>query len=169
MPPLALRSHTIEQTPEYCNISAEAIGQQCMHRRGALTMPCAVRGRAGAGGARSLLFRGDFMNMKAQLDAVLQAEPTFDLVFVDGRSRLACALYMLAHLTDDSVVLVHDFFSRVKSPEALERYGHLDKLFDYYTMIGRTRSLAAFKLRRDLPKDPAAYQDAWVPYGSLEF
>jgi len=64
---------------------------------------------------------------------------------------------------------VHDFFSRVKSEEALEKFGHLDKIFDYFFMIGRTRSLAAFKRRRDLPADPAAYMSAWEPYQDMWF
>jgi hypothetical protein len=36
-----------------------------------------------------------------------------------GWSRLACALYVLRYLTNDSVVVLHDFMPRIRSQDAL--------------------------------------------------
>ena len=50
-------------------------------------------------------------------------EPTFDLVLVDGRARLACALYVMRYLTDDSVVVIHDLMPRIMNADAASKLG----------------------------------------------
>ena len=76
--------------------------------------------------------------------SVLQ-ESAFDLVLIDGKVRLACALYVMRYLTEDSVVVIHDLMPRIRSAEVLHKFGQLHMLFKYYDLIGHTRTIAAFR------------------------
>lgn len=67
------------------------------------------------------------------------------MVLIDGRVRLACALYVIRYLTDDSVVVIHDLMPRIMSAEVVGKRGNLDVIFKYYDLIGRTRTIAAFR------------------------
>jgi hypothetical protein len=70
-------------------------------------------------------YRGWTLILTAGLEggvASLQ-EPTFDLVLVDGRARLACAMYVMRYLTDDSVVVIHDLMPRIMNADAASKLG----------------------------------------------
>ena len=41
-----------------------------------------------------------------------ELDPAVDLVLVDGRFRVACALQALAHCQPHTVLLIHDFWNR---------------------------------------------------------
>ena len=55
-------------------------------------------------------------------------EPTFDVVFVDGRARMACALKALAFIHSESRVIIHDW-SRYRSVK-----GH-EELFEHFQVV----------------------------------
>jgi len=63
----------------------------------------------------------------------------FDKVLIDGRARVACALRVLAYLKEDSVVFLHDFYSRIP------QYGVVLK---YYEEVARIKAF-----RNTLPHD----------------
>lgn len=73
-----------------------------------------------------------------------------DIVLVDGRFRLQCALKLLSYIKDDSVVLIHDFWIRPPYHKVLE----------YYNVIGYARSVVALKKKKNLTKEQesGAYQ-----------
>jgi len=59
-----------------------------------------------------------------------------DLVFVDGRFRVACALQALLRVRSDCKILIHDFWNRSKY--------HV--LLDFLTVEERVESLGAFRI-----------------------
>jgi len=65
-----------------------------------------------------------------------------DLVFIDGRFRVACALHALEQGTQDMTVMVHDFWNRPK----------YEVLLKYFNCACRADTLAVFfpKARVDL-------------------
>ena len=68
---------------------------------------------------------------------------SLDIVLVDGRFRLQCALKLLPYLHKDSVLLLHDFWIRRPYHEVLK----------YYDVIGYARSVVALQKKGDLSKD----------------
>lgn len=66
-----------------------------------------------------------------------------DIVLVDGRFRLQCALKLLPYLQNDSVLLLHDFWVRKPYHEVLK----------YYDVIGYARSIVALQKRGGLSTD----------------
>ena len=68
---------------------------------------------------------------------------SLDIVLVDGRFRLQCALKLLSYITNDSVVLIHDFW--VRPP--------YHKVLEYYNVIGYARSIVALKKKSNLTKE----------------
>ena len=60
------------------------------------------------------------------------------MLLVDGRARVACAVYALRHIREDSLVFIHDFFKRVKTRE----YG---RVFDYYDKVAGVDTLVLLK------------------------
>ena len=82
-----------------------------------------------------------------RLPAVAGSSQPVDLVFVDGRFRVACALNAALHVGAGVPVLVHDFWNRPHYHAVLE---HLD-------VVARAGSLAVLQRRADL--DPARVVD----------
>lgn len=133
--PLAHRSYSIEHYERYCDAGATSPVQRCLKDAGRLTSVCSPR--------LSKERSQEGQNYVRAIDAF--QEPTFDLVLVDGRARLACALYVMRYLTDDSVVVIHDLMPRIMNADAASKLGKLDVLFKYYDLIGHTRTIAAFR------------------------
>jgi len=96
-----------------------------------ISMVCSPVARAPAGsggwGSRTPFDAADFATFRAYVHAPDALPPAaFDVVLIDGRARLACALYVLRKLTPTSVVIIHDGNRK--------RYQHVAK---YYTEVGR--------------------------------
>jgi hypothetical protein len=70
-----------------------------------------------------------------------EAAGEVDAVLVDGRFRVACALYGAPRLAPDSVLLLHDFWPRPAYRAAVLRH---------FSLIGSAGSLALFAPRRPL-------------------
>lgn len=66
------------------------------------------------------------------------ADAPFDLVLVDGRFRIACALQGAARLAPDGHLLVHDYWSRA---------AYHGPLLRHFELIGSAGSLALFTPR----------------------
>ena len=73
----------------------------------------------------------------------------FDVALVDGRFRVQCAIKLLPYLHDDSVLLMHDFWVRIKS------YG---AVLEYYDVIGYARSVVALKKKKGLESEADIYK-----------
>ncbi|MEX0856212.1 MAG: hypothetical protein WD056_01465 [Gemmatimonadota bacterium] len=74
--------------------------------------------------------------------AVFSRARDHDLVLVDGRFRVACALRSLLHTPDHALLLIHDFWIR-------PRYRPVLRFLD---PIERADSLAVFRRKGDLDK-----------------
>jgi len=59
----------------------------------------------------------------------------YDLILIDGRFRVACALQALNHLTDSGVVLIHDYINRP----------HYHCIEEFYNRVAGVDSLAVLK------------------------
>lgn len=68
---------------------------------------------------------------------------SLDMVLVDGRFRLQCALKLLPFLENDSILLLHDFWIRKPYHEVLK----------YYDVIGYARSVVALQKKSNLSRD----------------
>jgi len=64
---------------------------------------------------------------KRYVDTVTRLdEKTFDVVLIDGRARVACALKVLPYLSPTSTIILHD-----------ARRAHYGAILDYYDEIGQ--------------------------------
>jgi hypothetical protein len=83
---------------------------------------------------------GDF---DEYIDAIAEF-PNFDVILVDGRWRIACALKALDYIRDDTIVFLHDVNS--KRP-------YYKRLFDeetgWYDVVENSSSLIALKRRKN--------------------
>jgi len=82
----------------------------------------------------------------------------YDVALVDGRFRVACALKLLGYLDRKSILFVHDFWERaLRLPDYRE-------ILKWYDVIGRTRSIAAFRMKRleDMPNGGRDHKEAYV-------
>ena len=68
---------------------------------------------------------------------------TLDMALVDGRFRIQCALKLLPYLTNDSVLVLHDFW--IRKP--------YHKVLEYYYVIGYARSVVALRKKGDLSEE----------------
>ena len=68
---------------------------------------------------------------------------TLDMALVDGRFRIQCALKLLPYLTNDSVLVLHDFW--IRKP--------YHKVLEYYNVIGYARSVVALRKKGDLSEE----------------
>lgn len=67
-----------------------------------------------------------------------------DVVFVDGRFRMACALQAAARVRDNCLVVVHDFWRR-------ERYS---RILEHFDTVDRVDQLAVLRVKK--PRDQNA-------------
>ena len=80
-------------------------------------------------GTHSIFEHANYVQFREYVDAVDELQDrVFDKVLIDGRARLACALRILPHLNNDSLVFIHDFYAR------LHLYGSVLK---YYQEVAR--------------------------------
>lgn len=119
-------------------ISAEMAGRPGLHYQ----LAAVAKGTEGWGGG---LNPGNYRQFKDYVHAVdnfgALLAGGLDVVLVDGRARVACAVYALRHLRSDSVLLIHDFYqpqNRVTS----RKYG---QVFRFYDEVHRIDSLVALR------------------------
>jgi hypothetical protein len=70
----------------------------------------------------------------------------FDLIFIDGRRRLECALVSSFSATDDTLVVIHD--------HARSRYALMRDLYQDEEVFGQFLILRRPKLKRRIPSEP---------------
>jgi hypothetical protein len=54
----------------------------------------------------------------------------YDIVLIDGRSRVNCANKILKYIHKQSIVFIHDFFNRPKYFSVLDNYDLIDSVTD---------------------------------------
>eukprot|EP00483_Globobulimina_turgida_P011424 UN11446 len=80
-------------------------------------------------------------------------EERYDIVLIDGRFRVECALKLLIgeYIDEDSIIMIHDYFIR-------NIYFDVEK---YYNLIKRrTYSLAVFQVKKNFFKNDTFIQMA---------
>jgi hypothetical protein len=82
-----------------------------------------------------------------ELPAVVDAERPVDLVFVDGRFRVACALNAALHVEPGTPIVIHDFCKRP----------HYDPVLKHLAVVAEAESLVVLQRRADF--DPARAVD----------
>ena len=63
-----------------------------------------------------------------------------DIIFIDGRFRVACALDIFPKIKNDTIILIHDYTNRIK-------YHIIEK---YYIKLKTWDTLASFIKRKDI-------------------
>ena len=124
--PLALRSYTIEHVPDWCQCMKSRPLNTCISQKMAQGAPELAGGLAAGGRVHCVdtkmplrvfgkpMRDSNINQLKLGLLAYVNeietlGEATFDVVFVDGRMRVACALKALAFLHERSVLMIHDW------------------------------------------------------------
>ncbi|KAK3279409.1 hypothetical protein CYMTET_12707 [Cymbomonas tetramitiformis] len=141
------RAYALENSVPYCESVLKSPVVECLVSQGRLQYVCGS-GVNPDGTPLKLAQNGypaQGTNISALAHAYVFAIDTFgfsqlDMALVDGRFRVACALKLLNYFHDESVLLIHDFWTR-------PQYGDV---FRYYDLIGYTYSLAV--LRRKNPR-----------------
>ena len=78
----------------------------------------------------------------------LKAHETFDLVFIDGRFRVACASHAYHRLNPHGTLIVHDYRHR-------SHYSDINRL---YTLTGFVQSMAVFKRKPNRNPSPVFFK-----------
>ncbi len=72
----------------------------------------------------------------------------FDLIFIDGRFRVACALYCLLKIDNNCIVIVDDMVGR----------DYYNIIYDYYNVIETVGRMVVLKKTNRLPDDSILQQ-----------
>lgn len=93
------------------------------------------------------------------VDTVASLGEVFDVVLVDGRARMACALRALEFLKDDGVLILHDFYTRTKQyGGVLEYYDEVARVLAYdnqderYGPIGEPQGIVVLRKKHGVKK-----------------
>ncbi|GAB0489641.1 hypothetical protein MMPV_000866 [Pyropia vietnamensis] len=157
--PMAKRAYSIEHDKEWCSRMQEKLAVSGLAQR--VTYTCAPVDRGTGGWGVSHAFEeGTYRVFKPYVDAVTTLnESVFDVVLIDGRARVACALKVLPYLNDDSLLLLHD--------ARREKYAPILKYYDPLGEVVGTYGVRLFRRKRGieallpLPDEAihAAYED----------
>ncbi|MFX1328186.1 MAG: hypothetical protein ACFE91_08585 [Promethearchaeota archaeon] len=63
--------------------------------------------------------------------------PFFNKIFIDGRARVLCAREVIKYLNHDSIVFIHDFYSRPQYHTIFELYKEIDGVKDLIALKKR--------------------------------
>jgi|6_EtaG_2_1085325.scaffolds.fasta_scaffold02480_5 hypothetical protein len=91
---------------------------------------------------------GDFMDFASYVTApLLSLNKPFDLMYIDGRARVACASLAKALLRDsNSRVLIHDFGPEAYHPHLSHRT-YYDVVMGWLEPVERVKQIGLFKVR----------------------
>ena len=81
-----------------------------------------------------------------------EEQKKIDIVFIDGRFRVACALKCHKLINNNCIVIIDDFFKRT----------HYHKVLDYYNIINKTnddRMVFLIKKNIDVPENIIKYYE----------
>jgi 16S rRNA G966 N2-methylase RsmD len=90
-----------------------------------------------------------YNNMKQYANTIENIKDIkFDLIFIDGRFRVACALYCLKHIDNNCIVIVDDIVGR----------DYYNIIYDYYTVIETIGRMVVLKKKNILPDNSILQQ-----------
>lgn len=126
---------SVENYDPWCKKVSQTPFVNCRLSQNTMDYYCVIPHETGnAGYPLDSAHNGDFM----EYITVVENYPNFDILLVDGRWRVACALFALDYIKDDTVVFFHDF-SRQEYFVVLE----------YYDKIGQVDSLVALSRKKN--------------------
>lgn len=139
--------HSIDNYPPWCKKVSQDHFVNCLIKQGVFTSHCEAPedGQGSWGQIKDVdTATANAIAYVNKVDSI--GLPHYDAVFVDGRYRCACALKALNYVDSTSVVIMHDFWSR------LHKY---KRTLEYYDVIGRSRTVAILRKKKDsdLPED----------------
>lgn len=123
--PLVARAYSVEHNCEWADFITRSVREHVHHAAYSnLNIHCvSITPGFREWGTHSFYEHANYKQFREYVDAVdTFKEPSFDRVFIDGRARLACALKVLPYLKPDSLVFIHDFFSRTNLYGAVLQY-----------------------------------------------
>lgn len=127
--PMVKRAFSIEHDCEWFNYMRGQLRARRSNYSNLHSVCVGVRRGQNGWGTISSYEHGDYRTFKPYVDRVDSfGERTFDAIFVDGRARMACALKSLQYMTNDSVLFIHDFYTRNS------QYGGV---LQYFNEVGR--------------------------------
>lgn len=86
---------------------------------------------------------GTFDDFEDYIKSPLE-EGKFDLVFIDGRSRVSCAEWAAKfYVKENGIIIIHDY----NHPEAKWKRFEYDKVLDFLEPIGQVFTMGAFKAK----------------------
>lgn len=143
---LAVRSpvaaiHSVESSPQWIDLLRSHPEIAAAERRGRLRLCPVDIGAVGEYGHPVEL--DDAYRWPAYYRDVWDlADPSWtDLVLVDGRFRVACALSSLMRCRDSLTLIVHDFWNRPQYHD----------LLDFIDVVERVEKLGVFRPRKSIP------------------
>lgn len=148
--PFAKRAYTVEHYEPWCRYLTQRPIGRCMSQSGRHKFRCVNTGiKLCKWGAPCSLDRSD----KAHVDAWYKyvdamdnlPDKVFDVVFSDGRARVAVGVKALAYMHENSILMIHDYNRK--------EYKKILKYFHKVTIVvGRLRSIKKLELGVFRPK-----------------
>ena len=129
---------SIENYKGWCDTVSSLPYVKCRAREGTLVYKCIVPYPTRAYG-----YPMDPAN-NGKYDEYIDAikdYPNFDVVLVDARWRVACALRALDYITDETIVFIHDMNSQRT---------YYNAVFKWYKEVKRAGKLVAMRRRKDV-------------------
>ena len=85
------------------------------------------------------------------------AKGSLDVVLVDGRARMACALAAIPYLAPNGVVVIHDYTWRP----------HYHGLVEYFNIESTVKTLVFLKPKDSARAHPPSAQDIMAKYAAI--
>jgi FkbM family methyltransferase len=131
---------SIENYKPWCDKVSSLPYVKCREREGTLHYKCIIPyPTTPYGYPEDAAHNGDF---DEYINAI-KDYPNFDVVLVDARWRVACALKALEYITDDTIVFMHDMGPKRK---------YYDAVFKWYDEVQRAGSLVAMRRRKGVKR-----------------
>jgi len=132
---------SIENYKRWCDKVSTLPFVQCRQKQGTLHYKCIVPYPTKDGGYPvDAAHNGDF---DEYINAI-EEYPNFDVVLVDARWRVACALRALDYITDDTIVFLHDHI--------IGKRDYYTPIFKWYEEIKRVHTLVAMRRRKGVAR-----------------
>ncbi|PXF50143.1 hypothetical protein BWQ96_00303 [Gracilariopsis chorda] len=130
-PQFAKRAYSIEHDETWCTKMIDQISKRPELKH--LQYNCVPIARGTKGwGVSSPFEEGDYKVFKKYVDQIDNLRvPIFDMVLIDGRARVDCAVKALSYIGDHSVVVVHDaerIWTHRKYARVLHYYDIVDSI-----------------------------------------
>eukprot|EP01083_Nonionella_stella_P084645 234367_1 len=135
--PLFPSAYSVENDPSYCEKMKKRPLQQRLAKQTGHHFICRNGGPVGQWAIPKNKRTYDSRSYVEVMDGLDVSR--FDMVLIDGRFRVACALRALKYVDEKSFVVIHDFFDRP----------HYHVVLKFYEVVQKSKTLAVLKKRSD--------------------